>query len=50
VAAALGTHAVQAEVVLRGVYAVLQGAMSPGQIAEFEAELPDDIRVLLHQP
>ena len=50
VAAALGTHAAQAEVVLRGVYGVLQGAMSPGQIAEFEAQVPDDIRALLHQP
>jgi uncharacterized protein (DUF2267 family) len=49
VAAALGTHAAQAEAVLRGVYSVLQDALSAGQIAEFEAQVPDDIRALLRQ-
>lgn len=49
VAAALGTHAVQAETVLRGVYAVLRQALSAGQVAEFEAQVPDDIRMLLHR-
>jgi uncharacterized protein (DUF2267 family) len=49
VAAGLGTHAAHAEAVLRGVYSVLRDAMSPGQIAEFETQLPDDIRALLRQ-
>jgi uncharacterized protein (DUF2267 family) len=50
VAAALGTHAAQAEAVLRGVYSVLQEAMSPGQVADFEAQVPDDVRALLRRP
>ena len=50
VAAALGTHAAQAEIALRGVYTVLQEAISPGEIADFEAGLPHDIRALLHRP
>jgi len=41
--------AVVAEAVLRGVYSVRRDAISPGQIAEFEAQLPDDVRALLHQ-
>jgi uncharacterized protein (DUF2267 family) len=49
VAAGLETHAARAEAVLRGVYSVLRDAVSPGQIAEFEAQLPDDIRALLHR-
>jgi uncharacterized protein (DUF2267 family) len=49
VAAGLGTHAARAETVLRRIYAVLQEAISPGQIAEFEAQLPADIRTLLHR-
>lgn len=49
VAAGLGTHAARAEAVLRDIYAVLQEAISPGQIAEFEAQLPADIRTLLHR-
>jgi uncharacterized protein (DUF2267 family) len=49
VAASLGTHAARAETVLRDVYAVLRDAISPGQIAEFEAQLPADILVLLHR-
>ncbi len=48
VAAALGTHAAQAEAMLRGVYSVLQAALSPGQIAEFEAQVPAEIRAVLH--
>jgi uncharacterized protein (DUF2267 family) len=48
-AAGLGTHAAGAETVLRRIYAVLQEAISPGQIAEFEAQLPADIRALLHR-
>ena len=48
VAAGLDTHAAHAEVVLRGVYSVLRDAMSPGQVADFEAQLSDDIRALLH--
>jgi uncharacterized protein (DUF2267 family) len=49
VAAGLETHAARAEAVLQGVYSVLRDAMSPGQISEFEAQLPDDIRALLHR-
>jgi uncharacterized protein (DUF2267 family) len=49
VASGLGTHAARAEAVLRGIYAVLRDGISPGQIAEFEAQLPDDIRQLLHR-
>jgi uncharacterized protein (DUF2267 family) len=48
VAAGLGTHAARAEVVLRGIYAVLRDAIAPGQIAGFEAQVPADIRALLH--
>jgi len=47
VAAGLETHAARAEAVLRGVYSVLRDAMSPGQLADFEAQIPDDIRALL---
>jgi uncharacterized protein (DUF2267 family) len=48
VAARLGTHAAEAETVLRAVYSVLQDAVSPGEIAAFETQLPADIRALLH--
>ena len=49
VASALGTHAAEAETMLRGVYSVLQDALSAGQIADFEAQVPADIRAVLHQ-
>ncbi len=49
VASELDTHAARAEAVLRGVYSILRDAISPGQIPEFEAQLPDDVRALLHQ-
>jgi uncharacterized protein (DUF2267 family) len=49
VASALGTHAAEAEAVLRAVYSVLRDALSPGQIADFEAQVPADVRSVLHQ-
>ncbi|MBI2370806.1 MAG: DUF2267 domain-containing protein [Deltaproteobacteria bacterium] len=47
VAAALGTHAPEGERALRTVYTILREAVSPGQIAQFEAHLPKDIATLL---
>jgi uncharacterized protein (DUF2267 family) len=47
VASALDTHAPAAEAMLRGVYSVLREALSAGQIAEFEAQLPADVRAVL---
>jgi len=47
IASALGTHAAEAEITLHAVYAVLQEAISPGQISEFENDLPLDLRAVL---
>lgn len=43
VAAALGVHAADGERALRIVYRVLKEAVSPGQVAQFEAHIPKDI-------
>jgi uncharacterized protein (DUF2267 family) len=48
VAAALEAHAAVGERALRAVYRVLRQAVSPGQIAEFEAHVPTDIASFLH--
>jgi uncharacterized protein (DUF2267 family) len=51
VAAALDAHAAQGERALRTVYGVLKQAVSPGQIAEFEAHVPGDVALFLrHAP
>jgi uncharacterized protein (DUF2267 family) len=47
IASALGTHVTEAAVTLLAVYAVLQEAISSGQISEFENELPLDLRSAL---
>jgi len=47
VAAALGVHAADGERALRIVYRVLKEAVSPGQIAQFEAHIPKDIAAYL---
>ena len=49
IAATLGTHAPEGERVLRTVYRVLKEAVSPGQIAEFEAHIPKDIAAFLER-
>lgn len=43
VAAALGTHAPEAERALAAVYRALKAAVSPGQLAAVEAHLPGDL-------
>jgi uncharacterized protein (DUF2267 family) len=48
-AAELGTHAPDGERALRAVYQVLKEAVSPGQIAEFEAHIPKDIAAFLER-
>lgn len=45
--AALDVHAAEAERVLHAVYGVLKQAVSPGEIADFEAHLPKEIAALL---
>ncbi len=47
IGAALGGHAADGERALRIVYRVLKEAVSPGQIAQFEAHVPKDIAALL---
>ena len=47
VAATLDTHATEGERVVRAVWSVLKDAVSPGQIAEFEAHVPKDIVAFL---
>lgn len=47
VAAALGTHAPEAERVLRVVYGVVTEAVAAGEIAAFEACIPSDIAAFL---
>jgi len=47
VGAALGTHATEAERALRSVYRVLREAVSPGEMASFEAHLARDVSALL---
>ncbi|MBI4588936.1 MAG: DUF2267 domain-containing protein [Candidatus Rokubacteria bacterium] len=47
VAAALGVHAPEGERALRTVYRVLKEAVSPGQITQFEAHIPNDIAAYL---
>ena len=50
VAAALGVHAPEGERAIRVVYRVLKEAVSPGQLAAYEASLPNQIAVFLgHQ-
>jgi uncharacterized protein (DUF2267 family) len=50
VAAALGVHAPEGERAVRVVYRVLKEAVSPGQLAEYEARLPNDLAVFLKRP
>jgi uncharacterized protein (DUF2267 family) len=50
VGSALGVHAPEGERAARIVYRVLREAVSPGQIAAFEARIPKDIVALLEQP
>lgn len=50
VGSALGVHAAEGERAARIVYRVLREAVSPGQIAEFEARIPKDIVALLEHP
>lgn len=47
VAAALGVHAAEGERAVRVVYRVLGEAVSPGQVAEYEAHLPKDLAAFL---
>ena len=49
VASALGTHVPGATPAVRVVYDVLKEALSPGQIAEFEAHVPKDIALFLER-
>ena len=49
VAAALGVHAADGERALRIVYRVLKEAVSPGQVAQFEAHIPKDIASFLER-
>lgn len=49
VAAALGVHATEGERALRAVYRVIKEAVSPGQLAEYEARLPKDLAVFLER-
>ena len=49
VAAALGVHAPEGERAVRVVYQVLKDAVSPGQLAEYEARLPNDLAVFLER-
>jgi uncharacterized protein (DUF2267 family) len=49
VASTLGTHAPDGERAIRTVYRVLREAVSPGQIAEFEAHIPKEIATFLKQ-
>ena len=49
VGAALGAHAPEGERAVRVVYRVLREAVSPGQIAEFEARIPKDVVSLLER-
>ena len=46
---ALGTHAPGAETALGAVYGVLKQAVSEGEIAHFEAHIPEDIAALLER-
>jgi uncharacterized protein (DUF2267 family) len=48
-ARALDAHAPAAETALRVVYAVVKEAVSPGEIADFEAHLPKEIAALLER-
>jgi uncharacterized protein (DUF2267 family) len=50
VAAAPGVHATEGERALRAVYRVMKEAVSPGQLAEYEARLPKDLLVFLERP
>jgi uncharacterized protein (DUF2267 family) len=50
VAAALGVHAPEGQRAVRVVYQVLKEAVSPGQVAEYEARLPSDLAVFLRRP
>lgn len=47
VAAQLESHVPEARRAVRAVYHVLREALSPGQIADFEAHVADDIVALL---
>lgn len=47
VGAMLGVHAADGERALRAVYRVLKEAVSPGQIAQFEARIPQDVAAFL---
>jgi uncharacterized protein (DUF2267 family) len=49
VAATLGVHAPEGERAVRVVYRVLRGAVSPGQLAEYEAHLSNDLAVFLER-
>ena len=50
VGAALGEHASEGQRAVRVVYGVLKAALSPGQIAEFQAHVPKEIAALLVRP
>ena len=47
VAAALDVHAPEGERAVRVVYRVLKEAVSPGQLAEYEASLPNHLAAFL---
>jgi uncharacterized protein (DUF2267 family) len=47
VGAALGVHAHEAQRALTTVWQVVRTAVSPGEIADFEARIPPDIAALL---
>jgi uncharacterized protein (DUF2267 family) len=49
IAATLGVHAPEGERALRAVYRVIKEAVSPGQVAEYEARLPKDVAVFLER-
>lgn len=49
VGAALDVHAAEAERALHAVYGVLKQALSPGEIAAFEARIPTDVAGLLER-
>jgi uncharacterized protein (DUF2267 family) len=47
VGASLGVHAAEAERMLHAVYGVLREALSPGEMADFEACIPKEVAALL---
>jgi len=47
--AALGTHAPEAERALHVVYGVLREAVSAGEVAAFESQVPKDVAAMLER-